>query len=106
MPTWQTIVLLAMAGLATGSLLFICRAIQKSAKSIHDVCAELQKINDKLERVDAVSGEDTSLEAVEAAFSSFEKLKRIDTTQEIQGKRPVPAKASNSSPPPIFSSYR
>jgi hypothetical protein len=38
-------------------------------------------MNAKLESVEAVKGDDTELEAIEAAVSDFEKLKRIDLTR-------------------------
>ena len=108
MSTWQITVLLAMAGCAIGCLLMICGAIRKLAKGILSVGAELQKMNAKLERIEAVSGDDTSLEAVEAAFSNFEKLKRIDKTQPqgLHGEPVVPAGTAKVNPSSIFSSYR
>ncbi len=81
MPTWQIIVLIAMAGCAIGCLLEICRAIDKLAKNVVSIGAELKKMSAKFEHVDTVSEDDTSLQAVEAAISKFEKLKRIDVTR-------------------------
>ncbi len=106
--TWQITVSLAMAGCAIACLLLICRAIHKLAKGILSIGAELQKMNAKLERIEAVSGDDTSLEAVEAAFSNFEKLKRIDKSQPqgVQREPAVPAGTARVAPPSIFSSYR
>ncbi len=80
MSTWQITVLFVMAICAIGCLFGICRAIEKLAKGIHSLGAELTKVNAKLERIEAVSGDDTSLEAIETAFSNFEKLKRLDPT--------------------------
>ena len=80
MSIWQVIVIFAMAGLAIGCLLGICRALFKLARGISAMGAELTKMNSKLERIEAVNGDDTSLEAMEAAFSNFEKLKRVDLT--------------------------
>ena len=79
MSIWQVIVIFAMAGLAIGCLLGICRALFKLARGISAMGAELTKMNSKLERIEAVNGDDTSLEAMEAAFSNFEKLKRVET---------------------------
>jgi hypothetical protein len=78
MSIWQVIVLFAMAGFAIGCLFGICRAIGKLTKGISSIGAELTKMNSKLERIEAVNGDDTSLEAMEAAFSKFEKLKRVE----------------------------
>jgi len=49
-------------------------------KGVSSLKAELSKMSSKLERIEAVNGDDTSLEAMEAAFSNFEKLKRVDLT--------------------------
>ena len=81
MSTWQIAVLFALAGCAIGCLLGIFRAIEKLVKGVLSVGAELTKINAKLESVEAVKGDDTSLEAIEAAVSGFEKLKRVDLTK-------------------------
>ncbi len=81
MSTWQIIVSFAMAACAIGCLLGICRAIEKLLKGILSIKAELTKMNAKLERIEAIDGEDTSLEAIETAFSNFEKLKRFDSTK-------------------------
>jgi len=83
MPTWQITVVFVMAGCAIGCLLGICRAIEKLVKGIFSIGAELTKMNAKLERIEAINGDDTSLEAIEAAFSNFEKLKRIDVTKPL-----------------------
>ena len=81
MHTWQITVLFAMAGCAIGCFLGIYRAIEKLVKGILSIGVELTKMNAKLERIEAVNGDDTSLETLEAAFSNFEKLKRIDLTK-------------------------
>jgi hypothetical protein len=81
MPTWQITLLFAMAGCAIVCLLGICRAVEKLVKGILSIRAELTKMNAKLESVEAVKGDDTELEAIEAAVSDFEKLKRIDLTR-------------------------
>ncbi len=81
MSTWQIVVLFAMAGGAIGCLLVICRAIEKLVKGIASLGAELTKLNAKLESIEAVRGDDTELEAIEAAVSGFEKLKRVDLSR-------------------------
>ncbi len=108
MPTWQITLLFATAGCAIGCLVVICRAIQQAAKAILAVGAELKNMNTKLESIQAVGGDDTSLEAVEAALSNFEKLKRIDKTepQKLPAQLSVPAATAKASPPSLFSSYR
>ena len=78
MSIWQVIVIFSMAGCAIGCLLGIYRAICKLTKAVSSIGTELTKINSKLERIEAVNGEDTSLQAMEAAISSFEKLKRVE----------------------------
>jgi hypothetical protein len=88
MSTWQITVLCAMAGCAVGSLLWMCKAVEKLARAFISIGTELKKINEKIERIEAVNkgdskatdqtGSDTSFEEIEAAIASFEKLKRID----------------------------
>ncbi len=81
MSTWQIPVLFAMAVCVIGCLLGILRAIEKLAKGISTIGAELAKTNAKLESIEvAKPTEDTSFEDIEAALSNFEKLKRIDLT--------------------------
>ena len=97
MSIWQITVLFAMAGCAICCLLGICRAIEKLAKGIFSIGAEITKMNAKLESIEAVnrddpkkpmdqSESDTSLEDLEAAISNFEKLKRIDLTKPPGGQ--------------------
>jgi hypothetical protein len=81
MSIWQVIVLFAMAGCAIGCLLIIYKAIWKLTKAVSSIGSELTKINSKLERIEAVNGEDTSLQAMEAAISNFEKLKRVEAAK-------------------------
>jgi hypothetical protein len=77
MSMWQVSVLLALAGAATVCLFGIFKALNNLAKGFSSIAAELAKLNGKLERVEAVNGDDSSLEALESAFSTFEKLKRV-----------------------------
>ena len=96
MSFWQVTVLLAMAGCAMGCLVGILRAIQSLAKDLFSVSVELKKLNVKLERVEAVSADDPersrnheasdleALEAIDAAISNFENLKRVDLTNPQQ----------------------
>ncbi len=90
--TWQITVLFAAAGCAVVCLLGICIAIGKLTKGLSSIGAELAKMNAKMEKVEAVDGDDLrksrdqhgpdpSFEDIEAAISSFEKLKRIDLTR-------------------------
>jgi len=93
MSIWQITALLVAAGCATGCTIAIFRAIGNLAKGVLSVGAELKKINAKLESVEAVNRDDSgnrqhpaedpdlSLEAIEAAISNFEKLKRVDLTE-------------------------
>ncbi len=87
---WQIAVLFAVAACAIGCLLGICRAIGKLTKGILSVGAELTKLNEKIERIEAVSRDEPrapvdrfgpELEDIEAAISNFEKLKRVDLTK-------------------------
>ena len=94
MSIWQISVLFAMAGCAIGCLLGIYKALEKLAKGILSIGAELTKLNTKLQSIEAVSRDDskkpmdqsepdTSLEDLEAAIANFEKLKRVDLTKPI-----------------------
>jgi hypothetical protein len=92
MSIWLILLLFMMAGGMVGCLWGIFRAIERLRESIASVGAELRKINAKLERVEAVSADDSqnplgqedsdveAIEAIEAAISNFENLKRIDLT--------------------------
>lgn len=91
-------VLLAMAGCAMGCLVGILRAIQSLAKDLFSISVELKKLNAKLEGVEAVSSHDPAkspdqeesdleaLEAIEAAISNFETLKRVDLASPQQNE--------------------
>jgi len=85
MSVYLLMVLFVLAVCAIGCLLGIFKAVEKLAKSIFSIGAELAKINAKLEKIEAINVDeqesDTSLEALEAAVSNFEKLKRIDLTK-------------------------
>lgn len=93
MSTWQITAIFALAACAIGCLLGICKAIERLSESIKFIRTELTKIDSKLEAVEVVNNRDDlkkpvdqneadhSLEALEAAISSFEKLKRIDITK-------------------------
>jgi len=87
MVTWQAIVLFALAGCAIGCLLALRKAVERLSEGVFFIRTELTKLNSKLDAVEAVNRDhakgaieepDTSLEAIEAAISNFEKLKRID----------------------------
>jgi hypothetical protein len=82
MSTWQIVVIFAMAGCAIGCLVGICRAIDKLTKAVFSLRTELTKIDAKLESIEPVKGDDAELEAIEAAVSGFEKLKRVDLTRK------------------------
>ena len=91
MLTWQAIVFSVLAGCAIGCLLAVRKAVERLSEGVFFIRTELTKLNSKLEAVQtinkdevnrAVEEPDTSLEAIEAAISSFEKLKRIDLTKE------------------------
>ena len=93
MSTWQITVLFAiMAGCAIGCLFGIYRAMEKLARALFSIGAELTKMSTKIEKIETVNGDyptktmdqygpDPSLEDIEAAISKFEKLKRIDLTK-------------------------
>jgi hypothetical protein len=89
MSIWQITGLFGIAGCAIVCLIGIFIAIGKLAKAIFIIGAELKKMNAKLERVEAVNKDDlkapmdqheNDFEAIEAAISNFERLKRIDMT--------------------------
>ena len=94
MSNWQIIVLFAMAGGAICCLLGIIKAVDKLAKGIFSLGAEIAKMNAKLQSIEAVNRDDPKkpidqsepdilLEDLEAAISNFEKLKRIDLTTPV-----------------------
>ena len=89
MSTWHIVVLFAMAAGAIVCLLGIFRAIERLAKGIYSLEAEIKRMNAKQTSVETVNREesgkpadesepDSALAALEAAISNFEKLKRID----------------------------
>lgn len=94
----QILILVAVITSMIGCLLGIIRAIERLTNGIISVRGELAKMNVKLERIEAISGEDPkkpkdrqesdmeAIEAIEAAISNFENLKRIDLAkpQEIK----------------------
>ncbi len=98
MSIWLILILLAMAGCMIGCLYGIFRATEGLANGIFSVRTELVKMNAKLDRIEAVSGEDSqrsmgqqesdveAIEAIEAAISNFENLKRIDLTNPLESK--------------------
>ena len=88
---WYLVALLVIVAGATVCLLGIWRSAAKLAKGIGSLQTEIAKMNAKLTSVETVNKDDakkptedsdvdTSLEALEAAISNFEKLKRIDLT--------------------------
>ena len=94
MLTWQITLLFVMAGCAICCLLGICIAIDKLARGIFSIGAEITKMNAKLESIEVVNRDDpkkpmdqsepdTSLEDLEAAISNLEKLERIDLTKLV-----------------------
>jgi hypothetical protein len=89
MSTWHLAVLFAMAVGVIVCLLGIYRAVEQLAKGIFSLEAELKRMNAKLTSVETVNRDesgkpanesepDSALEALEAAISNFEKLKRVD----------------------------
>ena len=90
MPILQITVLFVIAGGAVACLFAIYRSLEKLAKSISSISAELAKMNGKLEIIEAVNADDlqksddqrlSELEDIETAISNFEKLKREDSTE-------------------------
>jgi hypothetical protein len=92
MSTGHLVILIAISGCVVACLLGICKAVEKLAKGVFVVGNELKKLGAKLESVEAVSKDDSakpksedepdsSFEAIEAAISNFEKLKRIDLSK-------------------------
>lgn len=84
--TWQMIASFVLAVCAIGCLLGICSAIKRLSEGVFFIRTELTKINSKLESVEVANSRnlnesDESFEAIEAAISSFEKLKRVDLTK-------------------------
>lgn len=91
MSIWYTLILVALASCMIHCLWQIFKAIEKLTEGISTVSSELVKMNSKLDGVESVSGEESSksmsqqdtdvdaIEAIEAAISNFENLKRIDS---------------------------
>jgi hypothetical protein len=92
MPTWQLLIFIAMAGCMIGCLWRIFNAIERLTNCIDSVGIEFRKMNAKLERIEIAAGDDSqrpmdqqdfdaeAIDAIEAALSNFENLKRIDLT--------------------------
>jgi uncharacterized protein YoxC len=89
MSTWQITILFSMAGCAVVCLLWISIAIEKLFKAIFSIGTALTQMNAKIEKIETVNKEhpadqdtaDSAFADIEAALSSFEKLKRIDITK-------------------------
>jgi hypothetical protein len=98
MSIWVILILLALASCMIGCLFGIFKATERLANGIFSIRTELVKMNAKLERIEAVSGEDSqrpmtqqesdveAIEAIEAAISNFESLKRIDLANPLENK--------------------
>ncbi len=93
MAIWQIGIFVVIAAGIIAGLVEISKAVQKLGKGITAIEVELKRMNGKLETVEAVSKDspekpvdphDNDLEAIEAAISNFEKLKRVDLTQSQQ----------------------
>ncbi len=96
MSTWQTIILLGMAGCALGCLFGIFKSIERLGEGIFGIRTELTKMNAKVESIEAANKagpeeptdkDEPDLADIEAAVSNFEKLKRIDLTKASQDRR-------------------
>ena len=83
----QITILFVMAGCAIVSLFTIFRSLEKLAKGVFSIGAELTKMNSKLAIIEAVSKDEAEkpasqpspeLKDIETAISNFEKLKRVD----------------------------
>jgi hypothetical protein len=83
----QITIIFVMAGSAIVGLFTIFRSLEKLAKGISSIGAELTKMNSKLEIIEAVNKDEfqkpaeqqsPELKAIETAISNFEKLKRVD----------------------------
>ena len=88
MAIWQMLILIALAGGIMVCLIKIGLAVENLARAISPIGAEIKRMNSKLESVEAVGKENDQkpavqdkpdFDAIEAAISNFEKLKRIDT---------------------------
>jgi hypothetical protein len=91
MSIFQIIALYVIAGFAVVCLLAIFRSLDKLAKAAASIGVELTKMNSKLEVIEAVNRDDLEspadqklpeLEAIESAISNFEKLKRVDLSEQ------------------------
>jgi hypothetical protein len=95
MSMYQIIGLYVVAGFAVVCLFAIFRSLEKLAKAVSSIGLELTKMNSKLEVIEAVNRDDLEkgadqklpeLEAIESAISNFEKLKRVDLSEQQEAK--------------------
>ena len=91
----QIIGLYVVAGFVVVCLFAIFRSLEKLAKAVSSIGVELTKMNSKLAVIEAVNRDDLEnpadqklpeLEAIESAISNFEKLKRVDLSEQQEAK--------------------
>ena len=90
MSIWYVLIFAVLASCMIHCLWQIFKAIEKLTEGISTVSSELVRMNSKLDGVESVTGEESpksvikqdsdveAIEAIEAAISNFENLKKID----------------------------
>ncbi len=98
MSVWYVLIIVALASCMIHCLWQIFKAIERLTEGLSTVSSELVKMNSKLDGVESVTGEESlksmsqpdndtdAIEAIEAAISNFENLKRMDSENPPQNK--------------------
>jgi hypothetical protein len=98
MSIWYVLIIVALASCVIHCLWQISKAIDRLTDGLSTVTSELVNINLKLEGVEPATGEEPDksaippdndvdpIDAIEAAISNFENLKRIDSKNPQQNK--------------------
>lgn len=98
MSIWYVLIIVALASCVIHCLWQISKAIERLTESLATVSSELVNMNLKLEGVESITGEGPAksasppdndvdpIEAIEAAISNFENLKRIDSKNPQQNR--------------------
>jgi len=91
MSIWYVLIIVALASCMIHCLWQISRAIERLTEGLSTVSSELVNMNLKLDGVESITGEESAkstsppdndvdpIQAIEAAISNFENLKRIDS---------------------------
>lgn len=98
MSIWYVLIIVALASCMIHCLWQIIKAIERLTEGVSTISSELVKMNSKLDGVESITGDEPpksanqpesdvdAIEAIEAAISNFENLKRIDSENPQQNK--------------------